>query len=73
MRLAVTESCLLYCQQRLQLSIHLPARINYTSQRQITPHSFVCSHTVCMVINTSDIKVNEYIHMKMEYPLYSVK
>lgn len=43
-RLAVTESCLLLCQYRLQVSIHLPALINYTSQWQITPHSFVCSH-----------------------------
>lgn len=44
MRLAVTESRLLCCQCRLQVSIHLSALINYTSQWQITPHSFVCSH-----------------------------
>lgn len=44
MRLAVTESRLLCCQCRFQVSIHLSALINYTSQWQITPHSFVCSH-----------------------------
>lgn len=39
-RLAITESC----HWHSQVSIHLSAFINYTSQWQIPPHSFVCSH-----------------------------
>lgn len=44
MRPSLTDSNVLCCHWHLQVSIHLPAFINYTSQWQMPPHSFVCSY-----------------------------